>query len=85
LDWVDERDTLEFVPLSLEPGLSGGLFEATAPGSMGRAKHALKSMTRYPNPFAMTSKQVLEPLGRVVDTIMGVVLYFFDRPVPNPS
>ncbi len=82
---VRKGDARQLVPLAFEPRLLRQLLIASLPGRIRHVEQALQSMTGNADLCAMIGKEVMEGFGRVVDTIVPILLDFADSPIPNAS
>ena len=80
---IREGDARQLVPLAFETWLLRQLLIASLPGRMSHVEQALQGMTGNAELFAMIGEEVVEGLGRVVDTIVPVLLDLADSPIPD--
>ena len=82
---IREGDARQLVPLAFEPWLLRQLLIASLPGRIRHIEQALQGVTGNAELFAMIGKEVMKGLGRVVDTIVPILLDFADSPIPHAS
>ena len=77
---IREGEAGQSIAPSFELGLPGQLLIAPLPGDPRGIQHALQRVAWYAELFAMIGKQVMKRLLAVIDTVFGILLYFFLQP-----